>query len=123
MMQGVVSDQDSLRQYKSQIKNWKWEKNVKGEEMAKMVRIQTARRQEGKETVFKVRGMEVPSKKIERWLKVNGATPPPLDIEFYTPAPTPRDSGCIIEQSESDDDGTPHASQVPLLPDANPYMM
>lgn len=60
-----------LRQYKSRIKQWKSDKNVKREEMKHIVR----KRQERKllqgdrpELTFQVRGIEVDPAKIERWM-------------------------------------------------------
>ena len=62
----------SERQYKRKITEWRLDKNVKDEEMRAIISMQEARRKEGKESVFYVRGRLVLSKKIERFRQRKG---------------------------------------------------
>jgi len=58
------------KQYKTQIKHWGLEKNVKGREMEAIVRIKRKRKEmEGKESNFTVRNRAVPPKKIIRYME------------------------------------------------------
>jgi hypothetical protein len=68
------------KQYKTQIKHWGLEKNVKGREMEAIVRIKRKRKEmEGKESNFTVRNRAVPSKKIMRYMeRTNTAGNAPL---------------------------------------------
>lgn len=63
------------KQYKTQIKNWRLEKNIKSKEMKAIIRIKRKRKEmQGKETDFTVRNRPVPPRKIMRYMgKTNTA--------------------------------------------------
>ncbi|KAK1772119.1 Clr5 domain-containing protein [Phialemonium atrogriseum] len=57
------------KQYKRQFARWGIEKNVKSDEMRKIMQIQERRLLEGKETQFTVRNRPVPDNNIKRFAK------------------------------------------------------
>lgn len=85
--------------YKTRIHNWKIGKNVKAEEMKAIVRKQAQRAITGKPSAFRLRDVEVPEHKIDRFrktarllsleqaIRVGAATPPGLVC--YTPLRSP----------------------------------
>ena len=62
----------SERQYKRKITEWRLDKNVKDDEMRAILAKQDARKREGKESVFYVRGRLVQNKKIDRFRQRKG---------------------------------------------------
>lgn len=77
---------DSIRQYRLRITQWKCDKNIKPKEMRAIVR----KRQERKiietdkpERIFYVRGREVESRKIDRWMHDYGVS----EDTLYAPSP------------------------------------
>ncbi|KAF1936341.1 hypothetical protein EJ02DRAFT_359368, partial [Clathrospora elynae] len=61
-----------IRQYRNRISEWKLDKNIKPDEMESIVRKRQRRKliEVGKRGLrFRVRGFEVPSQKIDRWMK------------------------------------------------------
>jgi hypothetical protein len=63
------------KQYKTQIKRWGLEKNVKAREMEAIIRIKRKRKEmEGKESNFTVRNRAVPPKKIMRYMERTNTT-------------------------------------------------
>ncbi|PVI02948.1 TPR-like protein [Periconia macrospinosa] len=85
-----------LRQYRSQITRWGLDKNVKTQEMKAIVRKRQRRKlieTDKNELEFKVRGTQVSSLKIERWMKRQKLP----DSLLYAPSPTastPSDLEC-----------------------------
>jgi len=62
---------DRIRQYKSRIKQWKLDKNIKPDEMKCIVRKRQKRKLldgDKPELVFQVRGNQVDEAKIDRWM-------------------------------------------------------
>ncbi|KAL8973604.1 MAG: hypothetical protein Q9205_008141, partial [Flavoplaca limonia] len=55
------------RQYKRRIAEWRLDKNVKDDEMRAITALRRSRQQEGKLSVFYVRGRLVDSRKIDRF--------------------------------------------------------
>ncbi|KAI4247328.1 MAG: hypothetical protein L6R42_009673, partial [Xanthoria sp. 1 TBL-2021] len=80
----------SDRMYKTRIRNWKIGKNIKAEEMRAIIRKQAQRAITGKPSAFRLRDVEVPEHKIDRFrktarllsleqaIRVGAATPPGL---------------------------------------------
>ena len=62
----------SERQYKRKITEWHLDKNVKDDEMRAILAKQDARKREGKESIFYVRGRLVQNKKIDRYCQRKG---------------------------------------------------
>jgi hypothetical protein len=60
------------RQYKFNIKRWKFDKNLSTADMTAMLRVLQTRRGIGKETSFFLRGQPVDPAKIERFRVRNG---------------------------------------------------
>ncbi|KAH7418471.1 hypothetical protein BKA64DRAFT_635595 [Cadophora sp. MPI-SDFR-AT-0126] len=104
------------RQLKRKIGDWSLDKNLKAAEMKVILRKMEQRRQEGKETSFRVRGQYVEPAKINRWMKrlateeklvamqQNCSSPPaatPEAITYETPPVTcpssPRNCGDAAE--------------------------
>ncbi|CZR50274.1 uncharacterized protein PAC_00146 [Phialocephala subalpina] len=90
------------KQYKTKIKRWGLEKNVKDKEMSTIVRKERKRREvDGKESEFLVRGRVVPQEKIRRYMKrtetsahaalsqTSPAASTPSDIFYHTPTADP----------------------------------
>ncbi|KAI4283731.1 MAG: hypothetical protein L6R38_001988, partial [Xanthoria sp. 2 TBL-2021] len=85
--------------YKTRIHKWKIGKNVKAEEMKAIVRKQAQRAITGKQSAFRLRDVEVPEHKIDRFrktagllsleqaLRVGAATP--TRLVCYTPLRSP----------------------------------
>lgn len=63
---------NSERQYKRKFAEWRFDKNIRDDEMRYIIHTQMTRRQVGKESVFHVRGRPVPLKKIERFCQRKG---------------------------------------------------
>ena len=92
-----MTDVCRAKQYKTQIKRWGLEKNVKDNEMRAVIRMQRKRKEiDGKESEFLLRDRVVPPQKITRYMKRTGlsANAPlsrasastPSDIICYTPS-------------------------------------
>ncbi|OCK98550.1 uncharacterized protein K441DRAFT_543101, partial [Cenococcum geophilum 1.58] len=63
----------TAKQYKTQIKRWGLEKNVKDNEMRAVIRMQRKRKEiDGKESEFLLRDRVVPPQKIRRYMKRTG---------------------------------------------------
>jgi hypothetical protein len=78
----------SIRQYRNRITEWKLDKNIKPAEMEAIVRHRQRRRlleNNKRDLKFRVRGFEVPSQKIERWMKKRGIT---ADMPYAPNSPT-----------------------------------
>ncbi|KAL8789264.1 MAG: hypothetical protein Q9195_006910 [Heterodermia aff. obscurata] len=67
------------RQYKRKITEWRIDKNVKDDEMRAILAKQDARKREGKDSVFYVRGRLVQNKKIDRFRHRKGLSGGGLD--------------------------------------------
>ncbi|EJT76791.1 hypothetical protein GGTG_06706 [Gaeumannomyces tritici R3-111a-1] len=101
------------RQYKSQFKKWRLEKNIKSQEMVPMINIREKRRiLEHKATVFRLRKREVAPEKIDRyirryksdldvdaWLSADRETTPP-DVEYGTPGRNITPERCSTPEEE-----------------------
>jgi hypothetical protein len=64
-----------IRQYRSRISQWKLDKNVKPDEMKAIVRKKQKRKLievNQRDLKFRVRGFEVPSRKIHRYMREKG---------------------------------------------------
>ena len=57
----------TARQYKRKINEWRLDKNVKDEEMRVIIATRKTRLQQGKKSVFYVRGRPLDPKKIDRF--------------------------------------------------------
>ncbi|KAF2855880.1 hypothetical protein T440DRAFT_464227 [Plenodomus tracheiphilus IPT5] len=82
-----------LRQYRSRLSQWKFDKNVKSHEMKSIVRKQQNRKlieKDKNKLTYRVRKVDVPPRKIERWMNNHGVSAEAL----YAPSPdatTPSD--------------------------------
>ncbi|KAH8724935.1 hypothetical protein GQ44DRAFT_617014 [Phaeosphaeriaceae sp. PMI808] len=88
LIEATSSFRAEIRQYKSRIKRWKLEKNIKSEEMKWIVKKRQRRRlvEAGKRDLrFLVRKNEVNSTKIDRWMRENEVPPDML----YSPKSLP----------------------------------
>jgi len=77
----------TIRQYRTRVSQWGWDKNVKRGEMSAIVRKRQHRKvfETGKGKLkFRIRGNEVPVEKIDRWMCRNGV---PED-QAYVPSST-----------------------------------
>ncbi|KAL8787297.1 MAG: hypothetical protein Q9213_002288 [Squamulea squamosa] len=96
---GFTASSNSDRMYKTRIHKWKLNKNVKLKEMQAIVQKQAQRALAGKQSAFRLRGVEMPQHKITRFRKAAGllsnehaselgaATPP--QFVCYTPLYSP----------------------------------
>ncbi|KAJ6787715.1 hypothetical protein PWT90_08498 [Aphanocladium album] len=118
----------SVKQYQSRFRTWQLKKNMKSDEMCKIIQIQKWRKEVlGKESEFQVRDKLVSKDKIRKFLRRNGNTvkangpawPPPPHILVKTP-PHKQDSNST-SGNESRQQEPAYAAQVlPLLPSAAP---
>jgi hypothetical protein len=86
-----------IRQYRLRITQWKLDKNIKSEEMQAIVKKRQTRKllERGKaEQVFRVRGTEVETQKIDRWMKSHDIT----DSMLYAPSQLASKSGVPIRR-------------------------
>jgi hypothetical protein len=66
-----------IRQYKSRISKWNLDKNIKPKEMKAIVRKKLERKllePDRPEYSFRIRGVEVDSSKIDRWIHAHGVS-------------------------------------------------
>jgi hypothetical protein len=62
----------SIRQYRNRITEWRLDKNIKSDEMEAIVTHRQRRKLidvEKRALKFRVKGAEVPTQKIDRWMK------------------------------------------------------
>ncbi|KAF7513439.1 hypothetical protein GJ744_008733 [Endocarpon pusillum] len=86
----------TIPQYKRRIRRWKIDKNNKEYDMVFAGQKLAARKLQGKETVFKIRGQVKPSHEVERYWKRRQVRPrrlspvpsTPPDVRYFTPAPS-----------------------------------
>lgn len=74
-----------LRQYRTRVSQWGKDKNIKPCEMKAIVKKRQRRKlieTRKRELVFEVRGNEVSTQKIERWMRRNGVS----DSQLYAPS-------------------------------------
>ncbi|KAF2109377.1 hypothetical protein BDV96DRAFT_234859 [Lophiotrema nucula] len=84
------------RQYRKIISEWEFDRNVKPDEIAAIVRKRQYRKiveNTKKKLVFEVRGAPVTSPKIDRWMKRYGASPSALYVP-RSPKETPTTVQC-----------------------------
>lgn len=77
-----LSSENSEKQLKMRMAKWKFAKNLKSSEMSFIVaRAKQRADEEGKETVFRIRGLEVSREKIERFTRKKV----PQELEAISP--------------------------------------
>ncbi len=76
-----------MKQYKSKLKEWRFEKNIKGNVMRAIVRKDRKRKAEDplRETTFRLREQPVPTEKIERYRRDHGFTEDTIMSDAGTP--------------------------------------
>ncbi|KAM7207425.1 hypothetical protein V8F20_002305, partial [Naviculisporaceae sp. PSN 640] len=125
------------KQYKKQLKAWGYEKNIKAHEMRAMLQIQRRRLvEEGKQTRFKKRGVEVAVEKFARFRKrykiteldemytlPNERATTPEYVSYETPEPeslqhSPLSAASNQSGDPSDDPGFPVGDEghIPSVP-------
>ncbi|KAF7508875.1 hypothetical protein GJ744_008584 [Endocarpon pusillum] len=91
-----------IRQYRTRISQWGWDKKVKPDEMKSIARKRQKRKlveTDKGELAFTVRGNPVASEKIDRWMKKNSIS----ESTLYAPSPaasTPSAISCWTESEQ-----------------------
>ncbi|KAL4744192.1 Clr5 domain-containing protein [Aspergillus similis] len=113
----------SEKQYKDRLSSWNIRKNIKAKEVRIMYRKQQKRAAIGKQTVFRVAGQKVDTKRIARFVRRygtnidnesrpiepsgdSGASPEPStpsDMSYYTPEPDERPTSLSLSPHPESD--------------------
>ncbi|KAL6239297.1 Clr5 domain-containing protein [Aspergillus navahoensis] len=107
------------KQYKDRLSSWNIRKNIKAKEVRIMYRKQQKRAAIGKQTVFRVAGQKVDTKRIARFVRRYGTN---IDSEHHSVKPS-RDSGESPEPSTPSDMSyyTPEPDERPTSLSLSPH--
>ncbi|RDW81684.1 Clr5 domain-containing protein [Aspergillus mulundensis] len=120
----------SEKQYKDRLHSWNVRKNIKNKEVKIMYRKQQKRAAIGKQTVFRVAGQKVDSKRIARFVRRYGPNfdsesrsagasrdgeespepSTPSDMSYYTPEPDERPTSLSLSPHP---ENPPHSCETP----------